>query len=128
MDGLNSELVQALTQIEVLRAKHDTALRIAEGIIDSVANEAGCERDMLSILRWIRNAREALEAKGERMNKRETTIEGTGDPTAGERAEDDYPHEANVVVRAEDDGEEVEYYLCATVEGTGEPTAGEREI
>jgi hypothetical protein len=64
MDGLNSELVQALTQIEVLRAKHDTALRIAEGIIDSVANEAGCERDMLSILRWIRNAREALEAKG----------------------------------------------------------------
>jgi hypothetical protein len=62
------------------------------------------------------------------MNKRETTIEGTGDPTAGERAEDDYPHEANVVVRAEDDSEEVEYYLCATVEGTGEPTAGEGDI
>ena len=28
----------------------------------------------------------------------------------------DYPHEAHVVVRAETDGEYVEYYLCATVE------------
>lgn len=58
---LESELVQARTMIELLHAKHGAALGALQSVMRTIADAAGCDADMLSILNWIRSAKRKME-------------------------------------------------------------------